>query len=845
MLVLLAVVAGAALYLRSWQLDYDTIHPDDRKQVRAASEFIQGDYLKILSRPAVDDAGYPYFAMHLIEWAYAGYEQVLKHVTPGTPPPMTALDDWHSRSRYLRQFGLLLNCVYELLVLGLAFAVGRRVFDPWVGLAAAGVLAVSSLRIQTSHIIGADLPSSLFMFGVFYFCARLRDGERLRDWIGAGVCAGLAAATKYNGLLTLLAPGLVFLELRLRDRQGLRSALAPRRLAGPIAVFAAFATAFVLATPTLILAPQAAVAALKDMFGVFETFRVPEEYAGRRTAFVLSLWYNHFNNLLRFFEPLPGWLTLASIGVFLSRLRFRESFLWLYPLALIPVAALGHPNSVPYHYLCVLSPLAWVIGFAFVAAIRALGTPWLRVPSVGLLGGWALLAAVSDTSVFTLPTTYGLAQSWLADNAAPGSFRIGSRLDARKQIYPRLLGIDFEDFSAAARAERAQEAEELKTVVANFDFEPRNPSLNHIRNRPQRIYWSDGRQRDVELFPPPRRAAESLKALVFPANAAFSRSPALFALTPGRQVVRRIRREEGASPWLLYAHYPERPAGRDRARLRIARGGRDRTIRLQKGAGYLGELDLGRTDLLYNGAFTTIRLRSDEPVFVWLVSPRERGWFLLTMERWEDLAAWEAQRSGWKSEARLAVARRRLGGAGGAVGRTAVEAALPGLREGGAAELFRQWTADVDIGIYADPRPAVLLDRFAVKVGDAELPPPDVPPGGRLAGPFEQLVPGFYRIVWEVSGSGGTGELEFRVTAGAGAKQVAALVAPLPEGRQVVSLPLRVTAASPGWDLEFPLFNRGSLPVRLESLRVENDPEQQLRWWLEELKLALGERSPS
>ena len=854
--ILLAMIIGAGLYLRSWRLDYDTIHPDDRKQIRAAHEFIKGDYLQILTRRGRDDAGYPYFAMHLIEWAYKGYAEVLSHVTPGTPPPLKRLADADCRN-YLRRFGLVLNCIYEIVVLCLAFAIGRRLFDPWVGLAAAGVLAVSSLRIQLSHIIGADLPSSLFMFGVFFFCARLRDGERLRDWLAAGFCAGLATATKYNGLLTLLAPGLVFLELRVRDGLGLRSALSLRRLAGPIAVFAAFAVAFVLATPTLILAPKAAVVALKEMLGLFERFRIPEEYAGRRTAFALSLWFSHLNNFLRFFEPLPGWLTLASIGVFLSRLRFRESFLWLYPLALIPVAAIGHPHAVPYHYLCILSPLAWVIGFAFVAAIRALGKTWLRAAAAGLLGGWALLAAVSDTSVFTLPSTYELAKGWLADCAAPGSFRLGSRLEARKQVYPRLLGVDFEDFSAVARAERAQEAKGMRALVANFDFEQRNPSLNHIRNRPQRIHWADGVERDVELFPPPRRAGGERKELLFPENLTLSRSAALLNLVPGSTAVRSVRRGAETSPWLLYAHYPARPSGRATARLRFEHRGRWRSVRVDKGGDAFVELDLRRTDVLFNGRFSTLRLRSDEPVSVWLVSPQERGWFLLSLERWRELEAWERTRKengqgqgqgqgqGWKSAARLAIARRHLGGSGGdQAAAAALEAALPGFRSGEAAERFAAWTAGVDLGVYADPRPQVALGPPDAPGEGAGRPTPELSPGGRLDGPFEQLVPGFYRVVWEVSGTGGAGELDCRVTGEAGLRQVAAVSAPLPAGRQRISAPLRVTAASPGWNLAYSVVNRGGAPVRVESVRVENDPERQLRWWLDELKLAFAEQSP-
>ena len=841
-LVLLALLAGTALYLRSWRLDYDRIHPDDPKQILAASEFVRGDYLFGLNRRNKDIRGYPYFAMHLVEWTYLGYEQVLSHVAPSTPTPRMTLDD-KEFAIYLRRIGLMLNCLYEFIALGLVFLVGRRLFDPWVGLAAAGVFAVSSLHIQATHMIGADLPGSLFVFGVFFFCARLRDRERLWDWFGAGVCAGLAAAAKYNGLLSLLAPALVYLELRLRE--GWRTTLSPRRISGPLVVFAAFAAAFALATPSLLLAPQAALDAIQSVLVVVKEFRIPEEYVGRRIAWVVSLWYSHLNNFLRFFEPLPGWLTLASLGVFVARRRLRESFLWVYSLVLFPIAAYSFPVSVAYHYFCVFLPLTWVIGFAVVEMQRALKKTWLQVPTAVLLGGWALVAAVSDTSVFTLPTAAKLAERWFVDCAEPDRFELASPQDTRKQIYPRMFGIDFESFFSSARAELELEAAKMKPVVAAFDLEKRSPTLNHIRNRPHRIRWRDGRERDVEFFPPPRRAGGSRKEFVFPENLVLGRSPALMTLTPGQTAVRYVRRGQDASSWLLYAHYPARTGGRDKTRLQLEHRGRWRTLWLEKGGDYLADLDLRHTDILYNGIFSTVRLRSDEPVFVWLVSPRERGWFLLMMERWQELEAWERTRPGWKSAARLAVARRHLGDGGvEQKGVAAVEAALPGFRTGAPAEMFGVWTGGMDLGLYADPRPQVAMERVVNTTAGADLSAA-LPPGGRFAGPFEQLVPGFYRVVWEVSGAGGIGDLEFRVTGDAGRRQVAALTAPLPEGRQLVSVPLRITASSPGWNLEFPVVNKGNTPVRLEGVRVENDPEPQLRWWLDELKLSFRDRSPS
>ncbi len=837
-LSLLGLLAAATLLLRTWGLEYDTIHPDDPKQLVAARDFVKGNYLYGLDSPNQYTRGYPFFAMHLIEWTYRGCEQVLHYVAPGVRPPREALSADEFKG-YLRRIGLALNCLYELVALGLVYLVGRRLFDPWVGLAAAAVFTVSSLHIQTTHIIGADLPGGLFALGVFFFAVRLRERERNRDWLGAGVCAGLAAAAKYSGVLSLFAPALVYLELR--HREGWRSTLSLRSCAGPLAMLAGFVAAFSLATPSVLLAPEDGIAAIRSVLGAAKDFWVPEHYEEKRLAFVVSTWYHPLNGFLRFFEPLPAWLTFVSVGMFVARRRLRASFLWIYPLVLFPVAAYGFPVGVSYHYLGILTPLTWIIGFAVVEALRALRMRWLRI-AAALLGAWALTAAASDASIFSLPAASTLTERWLADCAVPARFDLVSPRKARKQIYPRLLGIDFEDFSASARAEREQETAEMGTLAARFELEKRTPTLNHIRNRPHRIHWSDGKKRDIELFPPPRRTQGGREELVFPANLTLGRSPALVSLAPGETYSRRVRHEEGGASWLLYAHYPARALGRGRARLRIAYPGGRRGVRIGKGGDVLIDLDLRRTDLLYNGLFSSIQLRSNEPIFVWLVSPQERGWFLLLMERWRELEAWELGRPGWKSEARLAVARWHLGAGQIKDAAGSVEAALPGFRDGEPAERYKTWTGGVDLGVYAEPQPLLAMERLFVRAADEEeLSPEELPPGSRLGGPYEQLVPGFYRVIWEVSGSGGAGLLEYRVTGDSGQRELGMMTSPLPVGRKEVSMPLRITPSSPGWDIEFPIVNTGDAPVRLLGIRLENDPEQQLRWWLGELARALGD----
>jgi hypothetical protein len=821
-------------------MDYPTVHNDDPKQLIAARMFITGHYTYGNEHGDPYVRGYPFFAMHLLEWAYRGYERVMRHLAPATLTPREALAE-REYMWFLRRLGLALNCLYELAGLGLVFVIGRRLFDPWAGLAAAGVFAVSSLHVQMAHIVGADLPQCLFVLGVFFFAVRLRERERLLDWLGAGVCAGLAAAAKYHGVLSLLALALVFLASR--RREGWRSFFTARPWAGPGVVAAGFLAAFLLATPAVLLEPKAGIASIRAALRVSANFWVPTGLERGRLAFVAGIWYHYLNNLLRFFEPLPGWLTFVALGVFAVRRRLRESFLWVYALVLFPVGAYGFPVGVAYHYLGILTPLVWIIGFAVAEAVRALRKPWLRAGAVAVLGGWAFLAAASDASIFAIPSAKDFSDRWFADCAEPDRFQLANPQMARKDDYPRILGIDFEHFFAAARKEREAEEANRRPLVAEFVLEKRIPALNHVRNRPYRIRWSDGKARDVDLFPPPRRVSGEQSDFIFPENLTFSRSPALMVVTPGKAVVRHLRRTAEASAWLLYAHYSSRPRGRPRARLHVAWPGGRRTLRIEKGGDLIAVLDLRRADLLYNGLFSTIRMTSDEPLFLWLVSPQERGWFLLRMERWHALEVWEMRRPGWKAAARLAVARRHLGGRLPEGLAAACEKAFPGFRAAAyPAARYPAWTIGVGFGLFADQRPLIPMERFYVENAGDILDPPEIPPGARLAGPYEQLVPGFYRVIWEVAGSGGDGELELQVTGDSGLREIAVERIPLPDGSRTVSLPLRVTPSSPGWDLEFPVVNRGTAPVRIVAVRVENDPERQLQWWLDELSKALGNR---
>src|SRR5205814_6141601 len=88
----------------------------------------------------------------------------------------------------------------------LLYLVGCRAFGPRTGLLAAALLGVNFLHFQLSHVGLNDVPACFFLIAALLPSLRLLKAPRRRDFLLAGLFAGLAAATKYNFGIVLAAP---------------------------------------------------------------------------------------------------------------------------------------------------------------------------------------------------------------------------------------------------------------------------------------------------------------------------------------------------------------------------------------------------------------------------------------------------------------------------------------------------------------------------------------------------------------------------------------------------------------------------------------------------------------
>ena len=88
----------------------------------------------------------------------------------------------------------------------LVYTLGRRAYGREVGLLAALFMAITPLHVMHSKFLAVDVPATFFVTLALVFAIRITDGHRLRDYLLSGLFAGLAAGTKYNAGLVILAP---------------------------------------------------------------------------------------------------------------------------------------------------------------------------------------------------------------------------------------------------------------------------------------------------------------------------------------------------------------------------------------------------------------------------------------------------------------------------------------------------------------------------------------------------------------------------------------------------------------------------------------------------------------
>jgi len=326
-----------------------------------------------------------------------------------------------------------------VLNVALVYVLGVR-YSCWrLGLAAALLLAVSPIDLNTSHMVRPDVAlQSAILLGFLVF---RRLGEAVAGDLKAGLVLGAAGAIKFTG--AFLVPS--YLAARW---------LAPGPRLGRVALAGGVA-AFVLvaATPYAIINYPDFVRGLQVQFGA--------HYNNQAFApFFLGYLGYYLGKIV--FTLGPFGALLAAIGVVLGRGQWRQ---WLPPLLYV-VTTLVVMSTAELRFPRHLVPASGALCLFAALPLARLGLrrPWLALGAAALTAAWPLGSSLVEVKAWVRPSTPDRALDWIDSRAADDAVILNGFHGFQK------LGIDrrrYDVLDATGSPQRDRRlAEEADFVIA-------------------------------------------------------------------------------------------------------------------------------------------------------------------------------------------------------------------------------------------------------------------------------------------------------------------------------------------------------------------------------------------
>jgi len=399
----LVLVVLSAWALRLYGLNWDQghgLHPDERYVTWVASS------LSLPARPAdaLDPDRSP---LNPYRWPPDG-RPAAQRVRPFSyghfPLYLLALVAGGDADEVrLALVGRALSALFDAATVGLAFALGRRLYDRRVGLLAAACVALTVLHIQLAHFATFDPGLTCLVVAALLFAVRRQ--ARL-----AGLCFGLALGTKFSAALLILPLGLAF------ERRALQRALGLALLA------------FAATNPYALLQPGELVANLRDQAAMLrgdESFPFTQQYHGA-WAYLYPVeqqirWGMGFPLGLAAWGGLAGALAAAWRR---PRAGRRVVLAWV----LLYFGFTGGLHTKFMRYMLPITPLLAIYGAAALCAMCAVRGRLGRLLTGAVLAP-TLLYALAFTNVYRGEHPWVRLSRWIYEHVPPGATLAFERWD--------------------------------------------------------------------------------------------------------------------------------------------------------------------------------------------------------------------------------------------------------------------------------------------------------------------------------------------------------------------------------------------------------------------------------
>jgi YYY domain-containing protein len=415
----LGAVLLVAMILRclrpDWYLDRQ-FHPDERWIMGVVSQ---------LSYPA-EPAGLQYgtFPLYLL----ALIKDLAAYVGGWFGP--------FDPNRFVIWAGRMLSAGFDLTTLVFTYLIGRRLWPGakgrQLGLLSAAFLAFSVLNIQMAHFFVVDVPLTTLAAGCLFWAIGIAQTGSRRDYLGAGICLGLAMATKTSAMPLAAAVGAAHLlglnRAEPEERRGRWQELG-------LAVAASLA-AFFVSMPYAFLDWSRFWSNQDEQRRILVTGMADVPYNRQYLHTTPFIYY--IKNLLRYTLGWPlGLLGLAGfigypLGIVVQTgrglaakarhkwqagLQAEAGFITILSFGLVYAAVIGFSFAKFNRYLLPLTPLfCLAAGRLALDAYHRVTAAWARktvAAGIGLVLAATMLWALAFTSIYQKEHPWIAASRWL------------------------------------------------------------------------------------------------------------------------------------------------------------------------------------------------------------------------------------------------------------------------------------------------------------------------------------------------------------------------------------------------------------------------------------------------
>ncbi len=404
---MLVILAGA-IVVRVWGLDFGLPHPwarpDESRLVNMAVKFGQGD----LNPPFFNyPTLYPYlltllFGLYYLAGRLFGaygsvYDLVVEFATEPT-------------NFYLVDRAL--SALTGVLTVVVVYHIGKRLLDRTTGLVSALFMAFAYLHVRDSHFGVTDVPMTFLIMLSILFIVRAMQTGMLKDYALAAITAGLAASTKYAGVMLFLPVLAAHIFVVRQERQSATKILFDRR----ILTFGVLTlVAFFVGTPYALLEFP------RFLADVLSEARHLD--SGHMGVILDRGWWYHLSFSLYYGVGWP--LLLASLAgiVLLARSDFRKAtVIFIFPFAYYLLVGKGYTVFVRYiipvvPLLCVLAAVTITRLNRYISDKRSPGlASIITVVLITIIMTPSVYRIVRFDEVITRTDTRELAAEWIVSS---------------------------------------------------------------------------------------------------------------------------------------------------------------------------------------------------------------------------------------------------------------------------------------------------------------------------------------------------------------------------------------------------------------------------------------------